>query len=87
MIFVIKIFLTKSTAIINFNYAVAEGLMSRELRDKADVMIKELKEVLVPLSAEINRMKNTPENSINDDIIWHLWSLFLILCEQLFSHL
>jgi hypothetical protein len=67
MFFVIKIFLTKSTAVINFNYAVAEGLMSRELRDKADVMIKELKEVLVPLSAEINRMKNTPENSINDD--------------------
>jgi len=67
MYFVIKIFLTKSTAVINFNYAVAEGLMSRELRDKADVMIKELKEVLVPLSAEINRMKNIPENSINDD--------------------
>ncbi len=67
MFFVIKIFLTKSMAVINFNYAVTEGLMSRELRDKADVMIKELKEVLVPLSAEINRMKNTPENSINDD--------------------
>lgn len=31
--------------------------MSRELREKADVMMKELREVLLPLSDEISRMK------------------------------
>lgn len=31
--------------------------MSRELREKADIVIKELKEILMPLSDEISRMK------------------------------
>ena len=35
----------------------------------------------------LNDLYKYKDNSINDDIIWHLWSLFLILCEQLFSHL
>lgn len=36
--------------------------MSRELREKADDVMKELKELLVPLSTEIIKMKGS-ENS------------------------
>jgi hypothetical protein len=32
--------------------------MSRELREKADIVMKELREILLPLSDEISRMKN-----------------------------
>jgi len=31
--------------------------MSRELQDKADIIIKELKEALAPLSNEIRKLK------------------------------
>jgi hypothetical protein len=31
--------------------------MSRELQDKADIIIKELKEALIPLTEEIRKMK------------------------------
>ena len=33
--------------------------MSRELREKADNLEKELRELLVPLSDEIKRLKNS----------------------------
>lgn len=36
--------------------------MSRELREKADSVMKELKELLVPLSTEIVKMKDSPES-------------------------
>ena len=32
-------------------------MMSRELRDKAEIVIKELQELLVPIQAEIQDMK------------------------------
>ena len=35
--------------------------MSRELREKADVMMQELREALVPLREEIYRLRNQPE--------------------------
>lgn len=36
--------------------------MSKELRDRADVIMKELREMLVPLSKEINSIKEKEEN-------------------------
>lgn len=41
--------------------------MSRELREKADLMMKELREVLRPLSDEITRIKNL-DTLKSDDI-------------------
>ena len=34
-----------------------ESTMSRELRDKADIMVKELNEMLVPLREEIQNLR------------------------------
>jgi len=41
--------------------------MSRELREKADVIMKELKEILLPLSNEIMRMKHKEQNDSNEN--------------------
>lgn len=38
--------------------------MSKELQDKADKMIKELKEALIPIKEEINSMKNSGKRGI-----------------------
>lgn len=41
--------------------------MSRELRNKADIMIKELRDALVPLSDEIIKRKTVSDISVKDD--------------------
>jgi hypothetical protein len=42
--------------------------MSRELRDKADIMMKELNEMLVPLREEINKLRSDPRSGSADSI-------------------
>jgi hypothetical protein len=43
--------------------------MSRELRDKAEVMMKELNEMLKPLREEINNLRSVEPPTANDSSI------------------
>jgi hypothetical protein len=45
---------------------IFRGTMSRELRDKADVMMKELSEMLKPLREEISKLRSAENASIQD---------------------
>jgi hypothetical protein len=40
--------------------------MSRELRDKAEIMMRELKEMLVPLKEEINKLRRDSHSGSAD---------------------
>ena len=42
--------------------------MSRELRDKAEIMMRELKEMLVPLREEINNLRKDSHNGSADSV-------------------
>ncbi len=39
--------------------------MSKELREKADIIIKELKELLIPVSYEIKQIKSIQDKKDN----------------------
>lgn len=41
--------------------------MSRELQERADIITKELKEALIPLRKEINKMKNADNSEYYKD--------------------
>lgn len=64
-----KIFINKITSVCTKSVSqllneVCRGLsMSRELQDKADIVMKELKELLVPISSEI-QMRRFRENGV-----------------------
>jgi len=40
--------------------------MSRELRDKAEIMMRELREMLVPLREELNKLRKDSRNGSAD---------------------
>jgi hypothetical protein len=42
--------------------------MSRELRDKAEIMMKELNEMLVPLREEINKLRRDSHPGSTDSV-------------------
>jgi hypothetical protein len=42
--------------------------MSRELRDKAEIMMKELKEMLLPLREEINNLRRDTHSGSADSV-------------------
>ena len=42
--------------------------MSRELRDKAEIMMKELNEMLVPLREEINKLRSDSYSDSADSV-------------------
>lgn len=45
---------------------IFRGTMSRELREKADVMMKELSEMLKPLREEISMLRSAENASTQD---------------------
>ena len=51
------------------NISVIDGSnMSRELRDKAEVMMKELNELLKPLQEEIKVLRTSNSTSYSNDV-------------------
>jgi hypothetical protein len=55
------LFIDKIRILIKF-IASKQVFMSRELQEKADIMIKELKEALIPLKEQIKILKSSSDS-------------------------